>query len=60
MMEAFDRTVSNSPRMWWVRRLIAIACVLCRGRGGVGRVGDGAVGGYSALLLAIATQNVRV
>lgn len=29
VMEAFDRTVSNSPRMWWVRRLIAIGCVLC-------------------------------
>lgn len=29
VMEAFDRTVSNSPRMWWVRRLIAIACVVC-------------------------------
>lgn len=29
VMEAFDRTVSNSPRLWWVRRLIAIGCVLC-------------------------------
>jgi membrane protein len=29
VMEAFDRTVSKSPRMWWVRRLMAIACVVC-------------------------------
>jgi membrane protein len=29
VMEVFDRTVSNSPRKWWVRRLIAIGCVLC-------------------------------